>query len=414
MAVIVQKYGGSSVATPKHLKNVAQRVAQRKREGHDVVVVVSARGETTDELIELAQELLPEPTAAGSEYDALLATGEKEAAALMAMALIAEGLSAISMNGAQAGILTDSIHSKARISGFDARSIQKELARGKVVIVAGFQGADSNGRITTLGRGGSDITAAALAAGLGAARCEIFKDVLGFYTADPRQVPEAAKLHELTYDEAMELASVGAAITHPRAIEIARRYKIPIAILHTFSEAEGTWIKESLLMENVHAIRGVVADKNIVKISILGVPDKPGVAANFFVPLGKARIKTDMIVQNISHEGRSDISFVVAQSDAREALRAVQQAAAPLGSVEIQFDPEIAKVSIVGGGIASHAEVAGEMFECFSKEKINIEMISTSEIKISCAVRKQQADQAVRALHNHFGLQNQKLEASRA
>jgi len=414
MAVIVQKYGGSSVATPRHLKNVAQRVAQRKREGHDVVVVVSARGETTDELIELAQELLPEPTAAGSEYDALLATGEKESAALMAMALIAEGLAAISMNGAQAGILTDSVHSKARISGFDPHPIKKELAEGKVVIVAGFQGIGNDGRITTLGRGGSDITAAALAAGLGAARCEIFKDVPGFHTADPRQVPEAAKLHELTYDEAMELASVGAAITHPRAVEIARRYKIPIAILHTFSDAAGTWIKESLFMENVHAIRGVVADKNIVKISILGVPDKPGVAANFFVPLGKARIKTDMIVQNISHDGRSDISFVVAESDAREALRTIQQSAAPLGSVEVQFDPEIAKVSIVGGGIASHPEIAGEMFECLSNEKINIEMISTSEIKISCAVRKHQADQALRALHHRFGLQNQKLEASRA
>jgi aspartate kinase len=413
MAVIVQKYGGSSVATPKHLKNVARRVAQRKRAGYDVVVVVSARGDTTDELIELAQELLPEPASAGSEYDALLATGEKEAAALMAMALIAEGLSALSMSGAQAGILTDNIYSKARISGFDPKFIQSELTQGKVVIVAGFQGVDSQGRITTLGRGGSDITAAALAAGLGADRCEIFKDVPGFHTADPRHVPDAAALSQLTYDEAMELASVGAAITHPRAIEIARRYQIPIAMLHTFSDAEGTWIKE-VFVENAHAIRGVVADKSIVKISILGVPDQPGIAASFFVPLGKARIKTDMIVQNISHEGKSDISFVVAESDAREALRAVQQTATRLGSVEIQFDPEIAKISIVGGGIASHPEIAGEMFDCLSKHEINIEMISTSEIKISCAVRKQQADQALRALHQHFNLQNQKMEASRA
>jgi aspartate kinase len=414
MSVVVQKYGGSSVATSKHLKHVARRVAQLKREGDDIVVVVSARGDTTDELIELAQEILPEPAAAGSEYDALLATGEKEAAALMAMALIAEGLSAISMNGAQAGIVTDNIHSKARISGFDPEPIQKELAQGKVVIVAGFQGADAHGRITTLGRGGSDITAAALAAGLKAARCEIFKDVPGFHTADPREVPEAAKLRELTYDEAMELASVGAAITHPRAIEIARRHKIPMAMLHTFSDAEGTWIKEAATMENAHAIRGVVADKNIIKISILGVPDQPGIAASFFVPLGKARIKTDMIVQNISHEGRSDISFVVAETDAREALRTIQQIATILGSIEVQFDPEIAKVSIVGGGIASHPEIAGEMFECLAKEKVNIEMISTSEIKVSCAVRKHHVDQALRALHRHFKLQDQGVEAARA
>jgi aspartate kinase len=413
MAVIVQKFGGSSVATPKHLKQVARRAAQRKREGNELIVVVSARGDTTDELIELAQELLPEPASAGSEYDALLATGEKEAAALMAMALMGEGLSAISMTGAQAGILTDAIYSKARISGFDPSPIQRELAQGKVVIVAGFQGVDKHGRITTLGRGGSDITAAALAAGLGATRCEIFKDVPGFHTADPRQVPEAARLHALSYDEAMELASVGAAITHPRAVEIARRYQIPIAILHTFSDVEGTWIKE-VSMENAHAIRGVVADQSIVKISILAVPDRPGVAASYFLPLGKARIKTDMIVQNISHDRRSDISFVVAETDAREALRIAQHVGASLGSVAVQFDPEIAKISIVGGGIASHPEIAGEMFECLAKENINIEMISTSEIKISCAVRKHQVDQALRALHKHFNLQNQGLEASRA
>ncbi|MCS6903251.1 MAG: aspartate kinase, partial [Candidatus Bipolaricaulota bacterium] len=275
MALRVQKYGGSSVATPKQIREIAKQIARARSEGTEIVVVVSARGDTTDDLIDLAREVHPEPARAGREYDALLATGEKESAALLALALLAHGVAAISMTGAQAGIQTDSVHRKARICGFDPAPIRRQLAQGQIVIVAGFQGVDREGQITTLGRGGSDITAAALAAGLGAERCEFFKDVPGFHTADPRHVPTATVLQALCYDEAMELGSVGAQIIHPRAVELARRYRIPLLIRQTLSEAPGTWIQEVAPMENIHGIRGVVADTRVVKISVIGVPDRP-------------------------------------------------------------------------------------------------------------------------------------------
>lgn len=407
MALLVKKYGGSSVATPTQIRKIAQSIAKSKRAGDEIVVVVSARGDTTDDLIALAQAVHPEPTAVGREYDALLATGEKESAALFALALLAEGIPALSMTGAQAGIQTDSVHRKARICGFDPTPIRRELAHGKVVVVAGFQGIDRQGQITTLGRGGSDITASALAVGLGAERCEFFKDVPGFHTADPRVVPTALPLQILSYDEAIELGRVGAQIIHPRAVELARRHKIPLVIRYTLSEAQATWIQQEVPnMENVHAIRGVVADTHVVKISIIGVPDRPGVAARFFVPLGQARIQTDMIVQNISHAGRSDISFVVAKDEAHEALKIVQAVTASLGAGEIEFDPEIARIAVVGGGIASHPEIAGEIFATLAHLGINIEMISTSEIKISCVVRQHHAQQALQALHDRFVLGN--------
>ncbi len=406
MKIVVHKYGGSSVATPARMQQVARRVVAAKGAGYALVVVTSARGDRTDRLIELARQVIPQPrrTEAKGEYDALLATGEKEAVALLALAIIARGQSAVSFTGAQAGIRTDEVHTKARIIRIKAEPIRAALQAGQIVVVAGFQGTDGGGRTTTLGRGGSDITAVALAAALGAERCEICKDVEGFYTANPKLVPQARKLPRLSYDEAMELASLGAEVTHPRAVEIARRHRLPILLRSSFNEHEGTWIKEETAMENGQDIRGVVCDKGEVKIAILEVPDRPGVAAEIFSALGEARIRADMIIQNLSRRGINDISFTIAQDDLPEALSVLEPIARRLDSQGISYDEATAKVSIVGGGIASSPEIAGQMFTALAEAGINIASISTSEIRISCLIAQAEADRAVDALHSCFGL----------
>lgn len=402
--ILVQKYGGSSVANVERLKNVAKRVVRAAKAGNAVAVVTSAQGDTTDELVQKAYELLPDPKIAKREYDALIATGEKISIALLAMALIAEGCDAVSYTGSQAGILTDSQYTKARILDMDTRLIRYDLAEGRIVVVAGFQGVDRGGRTTTLGRGGSDITAAALACALGAVRCEIYTDVAGFYTADPRWVPGARRLERLSYDEALELTHLGAGVTHPRAVELARQHNLPIAIRSSFNEEVGTIISSEVSMEAERQIRGVTCRTDEVKISVLEVPDRPGIAAKLFGRLAKARIPVDMVIQNMSRKGINDISFTLSKEDFSEAKPIVEQVAQDLGAKAIDYDTDIAKVSIVGGGIAEFPEVAAEMFGALADRNINIDMISSSELKLSCVIAKKDAQTAVQALHDRFKL----------
>ncbi len=402
--ILVQKYGGTSVADVERLKNVARRVIRAVEAGHAVVVVSSAQGHTTDALVAQAREVLPDPKAARREYDALLATGEKQAVALLAMTLIGEGYDAISYTGPQAGILTDNLYTKARILDIDARKLRYELAEGRVVVLAGFQGVDREGRTTTLGRGGSDITAAAMACALDAVRCEIYTDVRGFYSADPRWVPEARMLERLSYDEALELTNLGAGVTHPRAVELARQHGVELMIRSSFNDEVGTVITGEGDMEAERQIRGVTCRTDEVKVSVLALPDTPGVAARLFGALAEARIPVDMVIQNVSRRGSNDITFTLAQGDLAEAREIVEALVPDLGAKGAQFDAEIAKVSIVGGGIAEFPEVAARMFAALGDAGINIQMISSSELKLSCVIAAGDAKPAVRALHARFGL----------
>ncbi len=402
--VLVQKYGGTSVADVDRLKRVAARVRRAVTQGHAVVVVTSAQGDTTDVLIDKAREILSDFSLAKREYDALVATGEMMAIALLAMALIAEGVEAISYTGNQAGILTDSLYTKARILDIDTRKLRYDLAQGRVVVVAGFQGVDRDGRTTTLGRGGSDITAAALACALGAVRCEIYTDVAGFFTADPRWVPGARKLERLSYDEALELTHLGAGVTHPRAVELARQHGVEVAIRSSFNDEVGTRITSEVHMEAERQIRGVTCRTDEVKLSVLGVPDQPGVAAQLFGALAKARIPVDMVIQNVSRRGINDISFTLSRDDVAEARALVEGVAKALGATGVDVAEDIAKVSIVGGGIADFPEVAAEMFSALAEAGVNIQMISSSEVKLSCVIARDQAKPAVAALHARFGL----------
>jgi len=402
MALIVQKYGGSSVADPERIRKVAKRIVATKRRGEKVVVVVSALGDTTDRLIELAHQIASEPSE--REMDVLISTGEQVSVALLAMAIHSLGTRAISFTGPQVGIVTDSSHTKARILKINTDRIKEELRRGKIVIVAGFQGADINENITTLGRGGSDLTAVALAAALKASCCEIYTDVAGVYTADPRIVPRARKLSSISYDEMLEMASAGAKVLHNRSVEFAKRFDIPIRVRSSFSRGEGTMVtKERKCMENV-VVRGVTLNTDEAKVSLRGVPDKPGVAARIFKIVADENINIDMIIQNIGAGGKSDISFTVLKRDLKRTLAIVRKIAETLGTEQVDFDENIARISIVGVGMRTHSGIAARMFGALASQKINIEMISTSEIKISCIVNKKYGQKAARVIHTKFGL----------
>ncbi len=400
--LIVQKFGGSSVANPERIKRVAQRVVDTKRSGADVVVVVSALGDTTDELLQLASQITQQPPE--RELDMLMATGEQVSTALLAMAIHELGEDAVSFTGAQVGIITDNTHTRAKIVNINTKRIEKELGKHRIVIIAGFQGVNLNQDITTLGRGGSDLTAVALAKVLQADVCDIFTDVEGVYTADPRIVPTARKMSIISYEEMLELASLGAQVMQSRSIFVAKKFNIPIHVRSSFSPREGTMItKAAGGMEDI-VVSGVTLRKDEAKVTIRDVPDKPGMAAQIFRDLAERGINVDMIVQNVSREGSTDLSFTVVKSDLPATLRVTRGVSHRIGAGEVTTDEGVAKVSIVGLGMRSHSGVAARMFEAMAKERINIEMISTSEIKISCLIRAQHAERSVRVLHKIFGL----------
>lgn len=403
MALIVQKYGGTSVANTSRIKNVAARVAKYRAQGDQVVVVVSAMSGVTDNLIKLAREIMPLPTE--REMDMLLATGEQTTIALAAMALHALGLDAVSLTGAQAGILTDGVHTKAKIQNITPKQVHALLDAGKVVIVAGFQGQTPEGQITTLGRGGSDLTAVALAAALKADLCQIYTDVDGVYTADPRIVPAARKLEKVAYDEMLELASLGAKVMQSRSVEFSKKFGVVFEVRSSLNDNPGTLVKEETKsMEDV-VIRGVSLDKNQAKVTLVGVPDKPGVAARIFKALGDHSVNVDMIVQNVSHGSgtpSTDISFTVDKPDLLKAAQVIESLSKEVGLRQIISDENIGKLSIVGVGMRSHSGVAARMFETLAALGVNIDMISTSEIKISVIIDLKRAEDAMRAVHAAF------------
>jgi aspartate kinase len=400
--LIVQKFGGSSVADVERIQNVARRVADYHRKGYDLVVVVSALGDTTDELIELAHKINKQPSE--REMDMLLSTGEQISVALLAMALHKLGCDAVSFTGAQVGIITDSSHTRAKIIKINADKIKEGLRQGKIVIVAGFQGVTLEQDITTLGRGGSDLTAVALAKELKAKECEIYTDVNGIYTTDPRVEPKAKKIKCITFDEMLEMASLGAQVMQARSIEVAKKFDVNIRVRSSFSKDKGTMIvKEVKRMEDL-VVSGITFNRNEAKITVCDVPDRPGVAARIFTELSKKGVNVDMIVQNVSHTRKTDISFTVPKIEAVKTVRAAKKVASLVGAGEILLDADIARVSIVGVGMKSHPGVAAKMFEVLGEFKINIEMISTSDISISCIIQKKFAEAAVRALHEKFGL----------
>ena len=400
--LIVQKFGGSSVANVERIQNVAKRVVSYHKKGFDLVVMVSALGDTTDELVELAAKINTEPSE--REMDMLLSTGEQISVALLAMAIDKLGFEAISFTGSQVGIITDTSHTRARIIKINADRIKEALKKGKIVIVAGFQGVNLNQDITTLGRGGSDLTAVALAKELAADECEIYTDVEGVYTTDPRIEPRARKIHEITYDEMLEMASLGAQVMQARSIEVAKKFNVPIHVRSSFNERPGTMIiKEAKIMEDLW-ITGVTLNKNEAKITVCSVPDRPGAAASIFKELAEKGVSVDMIVQNVSHLRQTDISFTVTKASLGKAIRLTRAVAGGLGSGDVLKDEDIARVSIVGVGMKSHPGVAAAMFDTLAKNKINIEMISTSDISISCIIKKKLAEKAVRSLHQKFNL----------
>lgn len=404
--LVVQKYGGSSVANAERIHRIARRVAGVRAEGHHIVVAVSAMGDTTDELVSLVKEITDSPT--DREMDVILSTGEQVSIALLAMAIKDLGEPVISLTGAQAGIKTDSAHTKARIVNIDTTRIQGELAQGKIVVVAGFQGIDHLNNITTLGRGGSDTTAVALAVALNADLCEIYTDVDGVYTTDPRVVPDARKLDVISYEEMLELANLGAAVLHPRAVELAMKYKMPLHVRSSFNHNPGTVVKEVENMEKALVVTGVVCDNNVAKIGLFNVMDRPGIAYTLFKALADEKINVDMIIQSAMRDERNDISFTCSQGDLKRALKVVEKLQQVLGADGFTYSDGVAKVSIVGAGMVSNPGVAAEMFEALYREGINLEMISTSEIKVSCIIRAEDAEKAVRALHIKFDLANGK------
>lgn len=399
MPVVVQKYGGTSVADPTRINAVADLVAASRRSGNDVVAVVSAMGQTTDELISLAADISPKPPP--REMDMLLSAGERISMSLLAMALDVRGIPAVSYTGSQAGILTDSSHGEAKIKEITGQRVKQSLADGKVVIVAGFQGVDPDSKeVTTLGRGGSDATAVALAAALGADACEIYTDVDGVFTADPRIVSNARKLDEVSFDEMLELAGAGAGVLMSRSVEFGRRFNIPIHVRSSLSGQVGTWVKETTMEQAI--ISGIAHDRSEAKVSIIRLPDRPGVAATVFGPLADAGVNVDMIVQNIAHDGTTDISFTVPRAQVEEAERIAKDVAVEVGALSVDVDLEVGKVSLVGAGMRSHPGVAAHAFRALAEAGINIEMISTSTIRISCVIRADQVERAVHALHDAF------------
>ena len=399
MALIVQKFGGSSVADAQRVSHVAGIIANTYRQGNQVVVVVSAQGKTTDHLIAQAQEVNPNPSK--RELDALMATGELASMALMALALERLGMPAISLSGWQAGIHTDSTHGAARVSRIDTERLRNELDKGNIVIVAGFQGVNKYEDITTLGRGGSDTSAVALAAALNADLCQIYTDVDGVYTADPRIVPNAIKIDEITYDEMLELASLGANVLHNRSVEMAKKYNVNLEVLSSMTGAEGTIVKEVTDVEKL-LIKGVTKDVNIARISAMGVSDQPGIAFRLFSLLAKHKVSVDIILQSVGRDGTQDISFTVAAKDADEVVRLLEERKDTLGLKSVICDPNVAKVSIVGAGMETHAGVASKMFEALGEANINIQMIATSEIKISVLIAEEEANKAEAAIHRSF------------
>ena len=407
MALVVQKYGGSSVATADRIKNVAARIKRRVQAGDRVVAVVSAMGDTTDELIALAHQITDAPHA--REMDVLLSTGETQSSALIVMALHAMGVDAISLSGAQAGMRTDSVHRNARILAIEPLRVRAEVDRGRVVIVAGFQGLTETMDVATIGRGGSDTTAVAFAAAL-AASCEIYTDVDGVYTADPRIEPQARKLRDISYDEMLELASKGAKVMAPRAVELGSVYSIPILVASSFKDEPGTLIHGGVDMEGFNRVRGIAHDLDVAKITIRHVPDRPGVAAEIFEPLAQAHLSVDTIVQNASEEQLTDITFTIGRDDLQKALPLVRESARSIGAKDVVADEHMGKVSIVGTGIQTAPGYAARMFRTLTEARINIEIISTSEIRITCIIPEDRVTDAVRALHKAFELE--KAEAA--
>jgi aspartate kinase len=402
MALIVQKYGGTSVGNPDRIKNVARRVFATQQAGNQVVAVVSAMSGVTDNLIKLAKEVHPEPSE--REMDVLLATGEQTTIALLAMALHGLGAKATSLTGPQAGIVTDAVHTKAKVANITPRKVHELLNAGHVVIIAGFQGETPEGHITTLGRGGSDLSAIAVAAAVKADVCEIYTDVDGVYTADPRIIPDAKKIQEISYDEMLEMAALGSKVMQARSVEFAKKFNVVFEVRSSFNNNPGTIVKaETAKMEDV-VIRGVAVDKKQAKVTIAGVPDKPGVAAKVFKTIADANINIDVIVQNVGAQGHTDISFTVGDTEAAKAVKVLQPVVKGVGACEVTATGEIAKLSVVGIGMRSHPGVAAKMFETLANEGVNIGMISTSEIKISVIIALKDADKAAKAIHAAFGL----------
>jgi aspartate kinase len=408
VALIVQKYGGTSVGDLNRIRNVATRVAKTRREGNKVVVAISAMAGETDRLIRLCTGVCESPDP--REYDCLISTGEQVSAALLAITLQSMGVPAKSFLGDQVRIITDSAYSVARIQKVEVNRLRKELKAGVVPVVTGFQGVDRDGRITTLGRGGSDTTGVALAAALKADVCEIYTDVDGVYTTDPNLCPEARKLARISYDEMLELASLGAKVLQIRSVEFAKKYNVPIHVRSSFHDKGGTWVvKEDDKMEKV-LVSGVTLNKSEARITVVRVPDKPGIASKIFSPISEANIVVDMIIQNSSADGSTDLTFTVPRADMKKALKLVRKTAEEIQAQEVLADENIAKVSIVGAGMRSHSGVASRMFTALSRENINILMISTSEIKISCVVDGKYGELAARVLHHEFGLDRGELK----
>lgn len=397
--LIVQKYGGSSVADAEKVLNVAKRIMRTRMEGNDVVVVLSAQGKTTDGLIAKAKEINAKP--GRREMDMLLSTGEQQSVALMAMAISAIGGRAVSLNAAQVGIETTNTYSNARIRTINTERIENELDEGSIVLVTGFQGVNAVGDTTTLGRGGSDTSAVALAAALNADVCEIYTDVEGVYTADPRVVPDAAKLDEISYDEMLELASLGAKVLHHRSVEVAKKYNVKLVVRSSMSDAEGTEVKEDTKMERM-LVSGVAADKKVSRISVMGIKDEPGKAFEIFSLMAKEKVSVDIILQSTGTDGRQNISFTIGEDDLDLALKALEKNKARLTAQEIIHDENTAKLSIVGAGMASNPGVAAMFFEAMYDAGVNIQMISTSEIKITVLIAKDDVDVAMKAVHDKF------------
>lgn len=402
MRVIVQKFGGTSVDGPERIKNVAKRIVKTKQMGYSVCTVLSAPGNMTDDLIEMAKKVAAKPTP--REMDMLLSTGERISIALLSMAMHELGEKATSFTGSQAGIITDTTHTRAKIVEVKADRVLEALSKGHIAIVAGFQGVSIDKNVTTLGRGGSDTTAVALAARLGAEVCEIYTDVEGVFTADPRVIPEAKKLSLVSYEEMLEMAVTGAKVLNARSVEFARIYRVPIHVRSSFVESEGTWIKEVTEKMEEPVITAVTYDISEAKVTLRKVPDKPGVAAKVFGKLAAENINVDMIIQNISADGTTDISFTISEEDTERAREVTQVVSNELGAGGAEVDPGIAKISLIGAGMRTHPGVAAKMFGTLAKEKINIEMISTSPIKISCVIRADRVKDAVKAVHSAFGL----------
>jgi aspartate kinase len=405
--LVVLKFGGTSVADPEKMHRAVERAALMRRKGYRIVVVVSAPGEMTDELLDLAHQITPNPQS--RELDMLLATGEQVGISLFTIACCARNIPAISLTGPQAGIVSDTRHTRARITKIDPHKILKELARGSIVTVAGFQGATPDSDIATLGRGGSDLTAVAIAAALGAHHCEIYTDVDGIYTADPRVVAEARLLPSISYDEMLELAGAGAQVMQSRSVEVAKKYRVLVRVSCAFDfRSPGTWImKEVPCMEDA-LVTGLALDRDQIVITLRDVPDQPGIAAKIFTALGDAQIKVDMIVQSAARGGLNDISFTLSTADMNAAQNALEEILRRIGAKALEKSPPVAKVSVVGVGMRSHSGAAGRMFRTLAENKINIQMIATSEIKISCVVDSKEGERALRCLHAAFGLHKAK------